>query len=92
MEYWFIHVGFSFIQNSFSSFGVDGIAVFVYFDVGYSVISLKWCGILVLENSAVNGFSTWRHGIRYCQRNFRIFERIRCVSYEGSEVMDEVTI
>ena len=35
-------------------FGVDGIAVFVYFDVGYSVTSLKWCGISVLENSAVN--------------------------------------
>ena len=37
-------------------FGVDGIAVFVYFDVGYSVISLRWCGISVLENLAVNGF------------------------------------
>ena len=38
-------------------FGVDGIAVFVYLDVGYSVISLKFRGIPVLENSAVNGFS-----------------------------------
>ena len=37
-------------------FGVDGIAVFVYFDVGYSVIFLKWCGISALENLAVNGF------------------------------------
>ena len=37
-------------------FGVYGIAVFFYFEVGYSVISLKLCGILVLENSAVNGF------------------------------------
>ena len=41
-------------------FGVDGIAVFVYFDVGYSVISLKFCGIPVLENSAVNGFFVHR--------------------------------
>ena len=49
-------MGFSFIENSFSSFGVDGIAVFVYFDVSYSVISLQWCGILVLENLAVNDF------------------------------------
>ena len=30
--------------------------VFVYFDVGYSVISLKFGGIPVLENSAMNGF------------------------------------
>ena len=36
-------------------FGVEGIAVF-NFDVGYSVISLKWCGISVLGNFAVNGF------------------------------------
>ena len=41
-------------------FGVDGIAVFVYFDVGYSVISLKFCGIPVLENSAVNRFFVHR--------------------------------
>ena len=37
-------------------FGVDGIAVFVHFEVGYLVISLKWCGISVFKNSAVNGF------------------------------------
>ena len=37
-------------------FGVDGIAVSLYIDVGYSVISIKFCGIPVLENSAVNGF------------------------------------
>ena len=38
-------------------FGVEGIAIFVYSDVGYSVISSKFCGIPVLENSAVNVFS-----------------------------------
>ena len=41
-------------------FGVDGIAVFVYFEVGYSVNSLKWCGISVFKNSAVNGFLVHR--------------------------------
>ena len=47
------------LQHSYTPWGVfavDGFGVFVYFDVGYSVISLKWCGILALENSAVNGF------------------------------------
>ena len=43
--------------NNGGVFGVDGIAVFVYLDVGYSVISLKFRGIPILENSAVNGFS-----------------------------------
>ena len=43
-------------NSYFKVFGVDGIVVSVYFDVGYSVISIKFCGIPVLENSAVNGF------------------------------------
>ena len=64
-------------------FGVDGIAVFVYFDVGYSVISLKWCGISVLENSARTVFSTSRLGIRYCERNFGTSNESDVFHYEA---------